>query len=152
MRNLIEILGCNGNSASSGATDPSEGGNDPVLLLLVLNPGVDMAVITTEIRKRYPTDEVVTLDNPHRAISFFTEIRDMAGTTVTHRWIYKGKVQFQASFNVLSKKWRVWSTQLLPRDKPGQWTIQVVDQDGKVLETRAVDYRPAGTPQLATGS
>jgi hypothetical protein len=134
-----------------GDTATTEGG-DTFLLLLVARPGIEMAVITTEIRKRYPADEIATLDNPHKAISFFTEIRDMSGTTVTHRWFYKGKVEFQASFNVMSKKWRVWSTQLLPRDKPGLWSVQILDQDGNILETRTVDYQPATPQQLATES
>lgn len=113
-----------------------------------VRPTVDLAVFTTIIEKRYPANRVAVVDDPNQAVSFFTEIYAMAGKKVTHRWIHKGSVKFRQSFEVKAEHWRSWSTQLLPADLPGLWTAEVVDEDGNVLESRSLSYRPAESDQL----
>ena len=111
---------------------------------MIVDENVALAQFTTVISKRYPANHVKFLDDPHQAVSFFTEVIDMQGRTVTHRWTYKGIVVYQDSFKVNGPKWRVWSTQILPADKPGTWQVEVVDDANKVLRTGRLDYRPVG--------
>ena len=120
-----------------------DGDHDNIVL-----PTVDLAVFTTIIEKRYPANRVTVVDDPHQAVSFFTELYAMAGKKVTHRWIHEGSVKFRVSFEVKAEHWRSWSTQLLPADLAGVWTAQVVDEDGNVLESRSLIYQPAGSDQL----
>lgn len=139
--------GGDGNSGQTGAggdqgvaSNPS--GRDGRPLPLLTEENVAMAQFTTRIAKRFPTDEILTLENPHQPISFFSELRGMSGKEITHRWLYGGNVVFQSTFNILADDWRAWSTQLLPVDRAGTWKVEVVDPDGKVLATRELDYEP----------
>ena len=48
------------------------------------------------------------------------------------------------AFDVRGEKWRFWSTQLLPAELAGDWTVQVIDDQGKVLKSGTLHYAPAG--------
>jgi hypothetical protein len=139
-----------GLSQNNGPTaQQPERNSDPIVLNPITEPTVTLAVFTTVIRKRYPGDEITELDDPHNAVSFFTALRAMAGMRVTHRWVYKGKVRYQAEFDVMADSWRIWSTQLLPVDSPGEWTVEVVDAAGNILATGNLMYRTNAPGQLA---
>jgi hypothetical protein len=101
-----------------------------------------MALFTTRISKRYPADEITSLDNPHQAVSFFSELQDMSGQKITHRWIHGGELAFKASFKVRADHWRIWSTQLLPENRPGEWTVEIVNEKDEVLEVRTLNFAP----------
>ena len=136
------------NTPDSGVTaDKSE--TKPLILLLGKKQEVTMALFTTAIRQRYPADEVTEIDNPYQAVSFYTELVSMAGQKVTHEWLYNDATQFQASFDIRGDKWRVWSTQLLPREMPGEWTVRLIDETGKVLEVKTLTYQPLPDAQVA---
>jgi hypothetical protein len=109
-----------------------------------------MALFTTRISKRYPADEITSLDNPHQAVSFFSELKDMSGKEITHMWYYGDELMFKASFKVRANHWRIWSTQLLPDDMPGEWKVKIVDGEGEVLQISTLNYAPEGVEFLAT--
>jgi len=96
----------------------------------------------TKISKRYPADEVISYDNPHQSISFFTEFQAMTGKQITHLWIYGEEVQFKATFKIRAEHWRVWSTQMLPEEMPGEWKVEIVDEEGTVLQAHKLNYTP----------
>lgn len=138
------------NAGGKGGKGGNTDSNDRERLLLMTGePTVSLAVFTTEIKKRRPANEIEMLDNPHQAVSFYSELYAMEGKKITHRWSHKGSEKFSTSFDVMAQRWRVWSTQLLPADHIGMWTVDVIDQDGKVLETRTLDYRPKGVANIA---
>jgi hypothetical protein len=130
------------NKSGSAVPDTTDGGQSPPFI--VADEGVVVAQFTTNISKRKPDNEVSLVSDPHQAVSFFTQLNGMQGHSVTHRWIHAGVVEYQASFKINGPSWRVWSTQLLPADKPGDWQVEVVDETNKVLRTGHLDYRPTG--------
>jgi hypothetical protein len=134
---------------SQNVSSESDSDDDRLLLLAPPPEEITMAMFTTRIKKRYPSDEITMLDNPHQAVSFFSELKQMAGKEITHKWFYEGELKFEASFKVRADEWRIWSTQLLPEDLAGQWQVEVVDEDGEVLEIRKLDYVPGGVQLLA---
>jgi len=121
---------------------------DRALLLVVPDPAIPVAQFTTRISKRYPADEITRLDDSRQAVSFFSEIIGMSGQTITHQWIHDGAVHFEASFKIRADHWRVWSTQTLPADMPGRWTVEIVNEAGEVLESGTLDFAPKA-PVLA---
>lgn len=127
-----------GTGRASGAGDGSDRAPR-----IAEEPSVILAVFTTTIRKRRPADELTILDNRHQAVSFYTELGAMAGATVKHEWYFRGALKYSASFDVLADRWRIWSTQLLPPEMAGQWTVKLVTGDGAVLDSRELVYRPA---------
>lgn len=104
---------------------------------------VERAQFTTGIENREPVDLVTVLENDQDEISFFTDIRGMAGRTVTHRWEYQGKVMAEVKFEVGGPRWRVHSTKTLLPDQLGKWTVVVVDQSGWPLHAEMFEYRQA---------
>ncbi|UCH74383.1 MAG: DUF2914 domain-containing protein [Rhodospirillales bacterium] len=106
--------------------------------------GVTLAQFTTGFSKRLPANQIEIHLDPNQAVSFFTELVGMQGHTVTHRWTYGGVVVHQSSSLINGPKWRFWSTQILPVDKPGIWRVEVVDDENRVLQSHKLEYRPAG--------
>ena len=116
--------------------------------LVVPEPAISLAQFTTRISKRYPADDITDLDDPHQSISYFSELQGMSGQTITHLWLYEGEVEFKAAFKIRADRWRIWSTQLLPANMPGEWTVEVVNQEGEVMEARTLNFAP-NAPVLA---
>jgi hypothetical protein len=73
----------------------------------------------------------------------------MDGMEVTHRWIYRDAVKYKMSFNVMSDSYQTWSTQRLPMDSPGEWTVEVIDEQGKVLAAQTLMYITKAADQPA---
>ena len=61
---------------------------------------VERALFTTAVENHEPQDKVTVLPNDHRKIYYFSELRGMAGQTVTHRWKYDGKVMAKVRFKI----------------------------------------------------
>ncbi|MEW8239177.1 MAG: hypothetical protein AB2727_13375, partial [Candidatus Thiodiazotropha taylori] len=53
---------------------------------------VARAVFTTAVINREPVDQVVSLDENATEVSFFTDLRNLQGRTVIHRWEFEGEV------------------------------------------------------------
>jgi len=69
-------------------------------------------------------------------------LQAMTGKQITHLWIYGEEVQFKATFKIRAERWRVWSTQMLPEEMPGEWKVEVVDEEGTVLQVQKLNYAP----------
>jgi hypothetical protein len=74
----------------------------------------------------------------------------MSGKRVTHMWYYRDELKFEASFNVRANWWRVWSTQLLPSDLAGEWRVEIVDENGRVLQIHKLNFAPLDGEILAS--
>lgn len=104
---------------------------------------VERALFTSGISNREPVDAVVVMEEPRQEIYFFTELKQLAGRTVTHRWEYAGQVIAETPFEVGGPRWRVYSKQVVSPSQPGKWTVVVVDESGWVLHAEMFEYRPA---------
>lgn len=101
---------------------------------------VARATITTAISEREPVDEVTKVALDTQTVYLFTELRDMQGERVTHRWEYNGQVVSEVGFDVKSPRWRVWSSKSLQPVFAGKWTVHVVNSRGEVLTSREFHY------------
>ena len=70
---------------------------------------VSKAVFALDVEDRVPINIVKEADNSLGKIYFFTNIRNLSGESITHRWIYQGRVMADVSFNINGPRWRVWS-------------------------------------------
>ena len=104
---------------------------------------VARAVFTTGIHDREPVDQVTTMTTDKDKIYFFTEIRNMSGHTVKHRWEYNGKTMAEVEFSVGGPRWRVWSSKTLLPQWTGEWKASVVDESGNVLSESTFTYSEA---------
>lgn len=103
---------------------------------------VERALFTSAVVDREPVDAVVVIENGQREVSFFTELRQLAGRTVTHRWEYAGEVVAEVPFEVGGPRWRVHSRKTLLPSQAGRWSAVVVDESGWVLHAEMFEYRP----------
>lgn len=101
---------------------------------------VSRAQFTSSMLDREPTDDLSAVALNTEKMFFFTELRNMEGTTVTHRWSLNGAVMAEVSFNVRASRWRVYSSKTLLPEWRGDWVVDVLDDTGTVIETKTVSY------------
>jgi len=105
---------------------------------------VARAQFTTAIEAREPVDKVTILSNDINKVYFFSELRNLQGQAVTHRWTLAGKVMAEVTFNVGGPRWRVNSSKALLPGWVGDWTVAVVDEAGAVVSETTFQYVEAG--------
>ena len=104
---------------------------------------VERASFTTAIKNREPLNKVTMLRNNQQKIYYFTELKNMTGKTVRHRWKYKGKVMAEIRFKVKGPRWRVYSRKWLERHRVGTWSASVISESGRTLSTSTFSYTRA---------
>lgn len=95
-------------------------------------------VFCKQISNREPADEVTELGPDVQRVYFFSEVINMAGHTVTHRWEYNGQYMGEVKFNVQSPKWRVWSYKTVSGGKDGIWSVKVLDTAGETVGEKSL--------------
>jgi len=101
---------------------------------------VSRAQFTSAVLDREPIDELSSVSHDADKVFFFTELRNLEGTTVTHRWSLNGTVMAEVSFNVRASRWRVYSNKTLLPEWTGNWSVDIVDDKGNVLATENIGY------------
>jgi hypothetical protein len=116
---------------------------------------VARSAFTTGVDNREPIDNINSLENSKTKIYYFTELRNMQGQTVKHRWEYKGKVMAEVPFQINGSRWRTYSSKKLDPSWNGEWKVSVVDEAGNTLSVNTLTYKKteagAATP-AATSS
>ena len=103
---------------------------------------VSRALFTIGVDNREPVIMVDSISsNSYNSISFFTELTDLSGHTITHQWMFDGKIMFEKSFDVAGARWRVWTSKTLQKSLTGTWTVNVMDDDRSVLESKSFEYQ-----------
>ena len=97
---------------------------------------ISRALFTTGIDDHEPVAMVDSIDSKTRnSISFFTEVNNMSGQTVTHQWTHHDKVMFEKTFEVKAARWRVWTSKTRIPSWTCTWTVNVPDNE-RLLRTR----------------
>lgn len=97
------------------------------------------AFFSTAIVNREPINRLL-VGSELEKIYFFTDIRNMEGQTVYHRWEYKDKVISKNKFDVKNSKWRVFSSFKIKPRMIGKWTVVVTDERGWPLKAVIFHY------------
>ena len=127
MNKVIAVIFCLLTSLSSIALDwPHE--------------NLSNAEFALEIKERTPLNIVEELDNSFGKIYFFTNIRNLQGQRVKHRWIYNNKVMAEVEFDVNGPRWRVWSSKNLWPTWLGEWTVEVINSKDEVFFKKEFNY------------
>ncbi len=101
---------------------------------------ISKAGFATEIIDREPLNIVGELDNSLGKIYFFTNIRNLEGTSISHRWIYNNKVMADVVFDIKGPRWRVWSSKNLWHTWTGNWIVEVLTSENEVLYQKEFNY------------
>ncbi len=97
---------------------------------------VGRSLFTTGIEEREPIDRIENLHPSEEHVFFFTEVLDMSNRSITHRWSYLGQTMAEVGFDIGGDRWRVWSSKRLTPEWAGAWQVDVVDENGQVLDTK----------------
>lgn len=101
---------------------------------------VARAIFTSGIVDREPVDDLATMPNSAERIYFFSELRDLEGQIVTHRWEYNDKVMAEVKFKVGGPRWRVYSSKNLLPEWTGHWTVIVLDENDWPIKASVFEY------------
>ena len=102
---------------------------------------VSRAMFTIGIDDREPVLQVDSIDsNSYTSISFFTELNDLSGHSITHQWTHNDKVMFEKTFEVRGERWRVWTSKTLIPSWTGTWTVNVLDNERVLLTSKSFEY------------
>ena len=108
---------------------------------------VPRSAFATDIQDHEPVDQIGSLTNDNNKVYFFTELADLSGQKVIHRWEYNGEVIAEVPFNVKGDRWRGWSSKNLEPGWTGDWKVDVVNGSGDVIASQSLQYKAA--PQQA---
>lgn len=104
---------------------------------------VARAQFSSDVLDREPIDELSSVIPVQygeiQRVYFFTDLRDMSGSQVSHLWKLDGEVQAEIPFDIGGERWRVWSSKRLMPGFDGTWTVDIV-KDGELLESHSFNY------------
>lgn len=130
-----------GEPAERASSAPEITDGSPHGAVAILDEHVGRAQLTTNVVNREPVDElgqsVRTATSRGDYIYFFTDIRDLAGQTITHRWEYGGSVVMSLPFRIGGNRWRVFSRKSIAADRTGPWSVTAIGPGGNVLARAA---------------
>lgn len=102
---------------------------------------VKVAKLTSEVKNLTVTDQLQkTIPKYIRQVSFFTQIENANGQTISHRWIYNGQIMATIPLKIKSNLYRTWSTKRLSSAWPGTWYVEVVSSDNKIIYRTSFNY------------
>lgn len=101
---------------------------------------IKRAAFATAIVDREPVNTVDTLYTDVTRIFFFTEVKDMAGQRIMHRWLHGSEGKAEVSFNIGGARWRVHSSKNLLPEWTGEWRVEVLGPDGSALIEKKFIY------------
>ncbi len=104
---------------------------------------VARASFTTGVIDREPQDSITSLPSDVSQILFYSEFSGLEGQTLTHVWERDGIEMARVPFAVGGSRWRVYSTKNLEPSWLGEWTVSVVDDEGRVLRSESFSYGAA---------
>jgi hypothetical protein len=79
---------------------------------------------------------IVVAPGQEKSVVLYTELRDLAGQTVFHRWERGGQTMAVIPFRVGGDRWRVHSSKRMTSALKGQWQVVVTDSRGATLAGR----------------
>ncbi|MBT8132349.1 MAG: DUF2914 domain-containing protein, partial [Gammaproteobacteria bacterium] len=105
---------------------------------LLVDSRVARGRLTSAVEQREPVDDlgstIMGSGAAEQQYYFFTELRELAGQRVRHRWIYNDRVVAEVPFNVGEAwRWRVYSSKTFLPSMTGRWHVQVVLEDNSII-------------------
>jgi len=103
--------------------------------------GGNRVAFTTAIDNKEPINNLQVIDrHDSQTIFFFSELKNLQGKRITHRWSFNGNVIYQKGFAVGGSRWRVWTEKAItPFD--GVVTVELVDATGNILQSSSITIR-----------
>ena len=92
------------------------------------------ASIAASIVDRMPENPATSFPSDVGTLYCWTRVSGAAGTTLQHVWIHDGQ-EHPVSLDIGGSPWRTWSSKEIPAEWSGDWTVEIRDAAGAVLQT-----------------
>ncbi len=110
--------------------------------VLAAEGAVSNATFTSGVSDGTPIDYRQEFFLDTSVVYFYGELLGLQRQTMTHRWSLEGRMMQEVPSDVTSSRHTVWSKALMRPEWTGNWTVEVVDQNGKVLKRLNFAYNP----------
>jgi len=98
---------------------------------------VELIAVAVAVENRQPIGVSDVFADTVGTLFCFTEIRGMGeSTTVSQVWYYGENRMAEVKLNVRGYRWRTWSTKVIQVEWTGDWRVDVVSEDGKILKSK----------------
>ncbi len=102
------------------------------------------ATFTSDIVEHEPVDalgeRIAAWTDLPRPVYLFTDLQNLAGQNVRHRWYWQDELQSEVEFRVDSDwRWRVFSRRNIEPGQSGTWVVTIVTGDGDELARFALE-------------
>ena len=98
--------------------------------------GISEAAIATAIEDLVPQGVSETFQSDVGKLYAFTRVSGAEGEEIIkHMWFYKDKLMTEIQLSVKSASWRTYSSKKILPQWTGQWKVEILDEDGRVLKT-----------------
>ncbi len=93
-------------------------------------------VICLDIVDRIPvgTGDIFPKEVP-KLFCFTKVVGALTPTLITHLWYHNGVLQSKVVLPVNSASWRTWSSLEMSPEKAGEWSVEIVTENGITLES-----------------
>lgn len=101
---------------------------------------IERSILTSSIENREPVDDLANLvtsdGTDNQRVYFFTQVKQLEGDQIIHRWFFGDKEMATVTLNIGSNNWRTYSSKRLLPSWLGDWRIEVWHGDLKMFEHR----------------
>lgn len=109
------------------------------------NGQVNRAFFTTRLKNNEPVNEVLILENNKRKLYFFSEVKNMKGKMLFHRWEYRGEKVYEQKFRVDNNSAKLVSKYKLDPRQTGEWMVVISDGRGWPIKAVVFKYVKKGS-------
>jgi hypothetical protein len=93
-------------------------------------------LFSADVIAREPVEPAVTFSPEVSKVYFYTQFIDIGPpTTLVHVWIYNGQTVAEVALEVEGASWRTWSSKTIMPHQTGEWTVEVRDAEGGVIDS-----------------
>lgn len=103
---------------------------------------VEEAAVGRAIVDRMPADTGSTFSRDVGMLYAWTRVSGAEGQTIHHVWLHEGQEMADVALAVGGSPWRTWSSKNIVEYWTGQWSVEVRDGAGRVLDTVRFAVRP----------
>ena len=97
---------------------------------------VSRALISLDVIDREPVGEGWRFPVQARRVYCYTAVEGAdSPTSITHAWYYEDRKVHTYTLPVEAASWRTWSYKNIAGSQKGDWKVEVLDAQGKVLTT-----------------
>ncbi|MGC8492765.1 MAG: DUF2914 domain-containing protein [Syntrophobacteraceae bacterium] len=94
------------------------------------------AVMCQRVENLTPVDSGVVFSVSSGQVCCYTSFDSVPRHTVIyHRWYHRDELSTQTRLRLYPKKWSTYSVIQLRETDVGPWRVEVVDQNGRILDT-----------------